>query len=69
MVVTIGIILAVAAAVYFFFLHKGAIKDTDKDFIPDRVEDAIDEVKDRADDVADKIVEAIDAAKGKKDGN
>jgi|TARA_Y100000816_G_C26039646_1_gene544455 flagellar basal body-associated protein FliL len=80
---TILIVIAVVAtlaAVLVILMHKGKIKDEDKDFIPDAVEDAAVEVKKRAkrakeefDDVTAAIVEAIDqsgdvvnAVKGKK---
>ena len=38
-------ILAVGAAVYFYFYKTGKINDRDGDYIPDEVEDAVDEGK------------------------
>tara|TARA_Y100000592_G_scaffold55980_1_gene88049 strand:+ start:6870 stop:7175 length:306 start_codon:yes stop_codon:yes gene_type:complete len=38
-------ILAVGAAVYFYFYKTGKINDKDGDYIPDEVEDAVDESK------------------------
>ena len=38
-------ILAVGAAVYFYFYKTGKINDRDGDYIPDEVEDAVDESK------------------------
>jgi uncharacterized protein (UPF0335 family) len=38
-------LLAVGAAVVYFLIKRGKIKDTDGDFIPDVVEDKVDEVK------------------------
>jgi uncharacterized Ntn-hydrolase superfamily protein len=41
-------VLAVGAAVYFYFYKKGKINDRDGDYIPDEVEDTIDDVKETA---------------------
>ena len=38
-------ILAIGAAVYFYFYKTGKINDRDGDYIPDEVEDAVDEGK------------------------
>ena len=38
-------ILAIGAAVYFYFYKTGKINDRDGDYIPDEVEDAVDESK------------------------
>lgn len=38
-------VLAIGAAVYFYFYKKGKINDRDGDYIPDEVEDSIDSVK------------------------
>ena len=38
-------ILAIGAAVYFYFYKTGKINDRDGDYIPDEVEDAVEDVK------------------------
>lgn len=38
-------LLAIAAAVGYFLIKKGKIKDSDGDFIPDVVEDKVDDIK------------------------
>tara|TARA_B100000073_G_C23564571_1_gene505501 strand:- start:456 stop:758 length:303 start_codon:yes stop_codon:yes gene_type:complete len=41
-------ILAVGAAVYFYFYKEGKINDRDGDYIPDEIEDAVEDVKEAA---------------------
>ena len=41
-------VLAIGAAVYFYFYKQGKINDRDGDYIPDEVEDAVEDVKDAA---------------------
>jgi len=67
--VIIGI-LAVCAAVYYWYWKRGKINDRDGDFIPDEIEDAADkvkgaakEVKRRAKNVKKELKDVIDAAK------
>jgi hypothetical protein len=66
-------VLALGAAVYFYFYKKGKINDRDGDYIPDEVEDAVEDVKDVAaevkkrakavkDEFADVIEEVSDVA-------
>ena len=64
-IISIAIVLA-AAGTYVTFLYLGKIKDTNKNFVPDALEDAAKEAGESVDAVAEEIVEAIDAAKGKK---
>ena len=59
--ITILIVISIAAAVYFGFLHFGKIQDLDKDGIPDKVEDAAKEVKRRAKRVKEEASDVIDA--------
>ena len=63
-------ILAVGAAVYFYFYKTGKINDRDGDYIPDEIEDAADKVKDaakevkrRAKNVKKELGDVVDAAK------
>ena len=63
-------VLAIGAAVYFYFYKKGKINDRDGDYIPDEVEDAVDDVKDvakevkrRAKNVKRELKDVVDAAK------
>ena len=48
-------LLAVGAAVVYFLIKKGKIKDTDGDFIPDVVEDKVDEIKDEVSEKVDEV--------------
>ena len=67
-------ILAVGAAVYFYFYKTGKINDRDGDYIPDEVEDAVDvgkakvkktvtKVKRRAKRVKEELEDVKDAIK------
>ena len=63
-------ILAVGAAVYFYFYKTGKINDRDGDYIPDEIEDAADkvkgaakEVKRRAKNVKKELKDVVEAAK------
>ena len=63
-------ILAIGAAVYFYFYKTGKINDRDGDYIPDEIEDAADKVKDaakevkrRAKNVKKELGDVVDAAK------
>ena len=63
-------ILAVGAAVYFYFYKTGKINDRDGDYIPDEVEDAVEDVKDvakevkrRAKNVKNELKDVVEAAK------
>lgn len=58
--------LLMSLSIYFFNLHKGNIKDRNKNFIPDPVEEASKEVKRRAEKAAKESKDVIDAIKGKK---
>lgn len=60
------LLVLVGMIAFVVLLYKGIIKDEDKDFIPDAVEEVSKEIAERADAVAEEISEAIDAAKGKK---
>lgn len=60
----IGFFMSIA--IYFFNLHKGTIKDRNKNFIPDPVEEASKEIKRRAEKAAKESQDVIDAIKGKK---
>lgn len=67
--VIIGI-LAVCAAVYYWYWKRGKINDRDQDLIPDEVEDTIEkvkkvtkEVKRRAKNVKKELKDVVDAAK------
>ena len=68
MIIVLGILLAcvTAAAVYLLLVHKGNIRDEDKDLVPDKLEEIAEEASQRVDAVADEIAQAIDAVKGKK---
>ena len=68
-------ILAVGAAVYFYFYKTGKINDRDGDYIPDEIEDAADkvkgaakEVKRRAKNVKKELKDVVNAAKEVKSG-
>ena len=67
-------ILAIGAAVYFYFYKTGKINDRDWDYIPDEVEDTVDKgkakvkktvkaVKTRARRVKEELKDVADAAK------
>lgn len=60
-------LLAVGAAVVYFLIKKGKIKDTDGDFIPDVAEDKVDEIKDevseKVDEVKTKVNKKVKAVK------
>ena len=63
-------ILAIGAAVYFYFYKTGKINDRDGDYIPDEIEDAADKVKDaakevkrRAKNVKNELKDVVEAAK------
>lgn len=46
---TLGTILVLLILIAFIvLLYKGVIKDEDKDFVPDAVEDTVEEIKTRA---------------------
>lgn len=71
--ITILVVLSAAVIIYLVNLHNGNIKDVDKDFIPDVVEDRAKRVKEEIDDIVQDIANAIDgiddvvdAAKGSK---
>jgi hypothetical protein len=72
-IITILVALSAAVIIYLVSLHNGNIKDVDKDFIPDVVEDRAKRVKEEIDDIVQDIANAIDgiddvvdAAKGSK---
>ena len=48
-------ILAVGAAVYFYFYKTGKINDRDGDYIPDEIEDKADDVKEAVKEVKSKV--------------
>mgnify|MGYP003646043260 FL=1 len=52
-----------AIAIYVIFLYKGKIKDTDKDFIPDVIEESITDVNKRISRVKDEMKDVKKAAK------
>ena len=63
-------ILAVGAAVYFYFYKTGKINDRDGDYIPDEIEDAVEDVKEvakevkrRAKNVKQELKDVADATK------
>jgi len=72
-------ILAIGAAVYFFLIKTGKIKDKDGDLIADDIEDAIEDVKETVktvktrakkvkaeiEDVVDELQDVVQAIKGK----
>lgn len=79
-ILTILVLLAVAAIVYYFVFYKqGKINDRDGDFIPDELEDAVEDLKDVVDeakrraktvkeevkDVVEEAKDVVDAVKGK----
>jgi hypothetical protein len=66
-------VLSTAAIIYLANLHNGRIKDVDKDFIPDVVEERAKRVKEEVGDIVqdlanaiDGIDDVVDAAKGSK---
>ncbi len=56
--------LLISVAYYFALLHKGVIKDKNKNFIPDPVEDAAKRVKKRYDKVAKEVKDVANAVTG-----
>tara|TARA_B110000977_G_C10953839_1_gene445731 strand:+ start:852 stop:1067 length:216 start_codon:yes stop_codon:yes gene_type:complete len=64
--IIITIIVLAIACTYVILLYLNKVKDDNKNFIPDSVEDVVEEISKRVDAVAEEISEAIDAAKGKK---
>ena len=67
-------VLAIGAAVYFYFYKEGKINDRDGDYIPDEVEDAVEDVKDvakevkrRAAAVKEELSDVIEEARDVKD--
>jgi predicted PurR-regulated permease PerM len=60
----IGFLMSIA--IYFFNLHKGTIKDRNKNFIPDPVEEAAKEIKRRAKKAVKEAEDVVEAIKGKK---
>ena len=63
-------LVGIAIATYLVMLYTGRVKDEDKNFIPDsvdeKIEDAkelIDDIKETVDEVADEIADVIDEAK------
>lgn len=61
------VLLSIVSMVVYYFvaLHKGEIKDENKNFIPDPVEDAAKRIKERYDQVAKEVKDVADAVKGK----
>jgi hypothetical protein len=66
-------VLSTVAIIYLANLHNGRIKDVDKDFIPDVVEERAKRVKEEVGDIVqdlanaiDGIDDVVDAAKGSK---
>jgi len=60
----VGIVLLsiVSIVVYYFVaLHKGEIKDEDKNFVPDAVDSAADELKKKAKKVKKELKDVADA--------
>ena len=51
----ISAIIIIAIAVYVIMLYKGKIKDEDKDFIPDAIEDKVFEIKAEIKDRAERV--------------
>lgn len=68
MYITVSLVvgLLMSLAIYFFNLHKGTIRDQNKNFVPDPVEQASKEIKRRAKKAAKEAEDVIDAIKGKK---
>ena len=69
-ILILATLVAVVAAAYFVLLYTGKVKDEDKNFIPDSVDEKIDEAKELVDDiketvdeVAEEIADVIDEAK------
>ena len=60
--ITLGLIVA-AAALYFYAIKTGKIKDADGDLIADKAEDVAKEVKRRAKNVKEELKDVVDAAK------
>lgn len=56
--------LLISVGYYFALLHKGVIKDKNKNFIPDPVEDAAKRVKKRYDRVAKEVKDVANAVTG-----
>lgn len=56
--------LLISVGYYFALLHKGVIKDKNKNFIPDPVEDAAKRVKKRYDKVAKEVKDVANAVTG-----
>ena len=63
---SIVLLSTVSMVVYYFVaLHKGEIKDEDKNFIPVPVEGAAKRVKDMYNQVAKEVKDVADVIKGK----
>lgn len=56
--------LLISVGYYFALLHKGVIKDKNKNFIPDPVEDAAKRVKKRCNRVSKEIKDVANAVTG-----
>jgi len=56
--IILNVILAIALT-YVIFLHYGAIKDEDKDFIPDTLEDKFAQLKKDVVDIKDRLGEEL----------
>jgi hypothetical protein len=56
--------LLISIGYYFALLHKGVIKDSNKNFMPDPVEDAAKRVKKRYDKVAEEMKDVANAITG-----
>ena len=57
MIYAIILLIILAVGTYFYFLHKGKIKDEDGDFIPDVVEERVQRVKEELKDVKEAVKE------------
>ena len=56
-------ILAIGAAVYFYFYKTGKINDRDGDYIPDEVEDAVEDVKEEVAEANAKVKKTVTKVK------
>lgn len=61
------LMVLVGMIAFVVLLYKGVIRDENKNFVPDDIEDAAEEAIDRVENVADELGDVWHAAKGNKD--